>query len=52
MLLHERFNDREAADLLREALEKDPSSVDAYLGLAIVSSASFDGKAPFISRKH
>jgi tetratricopeptide (TPR) repeat protein len=51
MLLHERFNDREAADLLREALEKDPSSVDAYLGLAVVSSASFDGKAPFYLAK-
>ena len=51
MLLHERFNDREAADLLREALEKDPSNVDAYLGLAIVSSASFDGKATFYLAK-
>lgn len=47
MLLHERFNDKEAADLFREALEKDPSCVDAYLGLATVSSANFDGKAPF-----
>jgi tetratricopeptide (TPR) repeat protein len=45
MLLHERFNNREAADLFREALAKDPSSASAYLGLAIVSADTFDGKA-------
>jgi tetratricopeptide (TPR) repeat protein len=45
MLLHERFNNKEAADLFREALAKDPSNADAYLGLAIVSADSFDGKA-------
>jgi tetratricopeptide (TPR) repeat protein len=45
MLLHERFNNREAADLFREALTKDPSSAPAYLGLAIVSADTFDGKA-------
>jgi tetratricopeptide (TPR) repeat protein len=45
MLLHERFNNREAADLFREALAKDPSNASAYLGLAIVSAESFDGKA-------
>jgi tetratricopeptide (TPR) repeat protein len=45
MLLHERFNDAEAADLFREALTKDPSNAEAYLGLAIVSADSFDGKA-------
>ena len=45
MLLHERFNDKDAADLFREALAKDPANVDAYLGLAIVSADSFDGKA-------
>ena len=45
MLLHERFNDTEAADLFREALAKDPSNADAYLGLAIVSADGFDGKA-------
>ncbi|WP_035359014.1 tetratricopeptide repeat protein [Edaphobacter aggregans] len=45
MLLHERFNDKDAADLFREALSKDPSNADAYLGLAIVSADSFDGKA-------
>src|SRR5262249_53322945 len=36
MLLHERFNNPEAAGLFREALEKDPSSAEAYLGLATV----------------
>jgi len=45
LLLHERFNDGEAADLFREALEKEPSNAEAYLGLARVSSDVFDGKA-------
>jgi cellulose synthase operon protein C len=45
MLLHERFNNPEAADLFREALAKEPSNAEAYLGLAIVSADGFDGKA-------
>ncbi|HEY3627193.1 MAG TPA: hypothetical protein VGL00_12945 [Terracidiphilus sp.] len=45
MLLHERFNDGEAADLFREALAKDPSNAKAYVGLASVSAESFSGKA-------
>ena len=45
ILLHERFNDAEAAGLFREALQKDPSNAEAYLGLGIVSAAAFDGKA-------
>src|SRR6478672_5602452 len=45
MLLHERFNDGEAADLFREALAKDPSNAQAYLGLAMVSAESFSAKA-------
>jgi len=45
MLLHERFNDAQAADLFREALTKDPSNAEACLGLAIVSADGFDGKA-------
>jgi tetratricopeptide (TPR) repeat protein len=45
MLLHERFNDGEAADLFREALSKDPSNAEAYVGLALVSAESFNGKA-------
>src|ERR1700733_5592254 len=45
MLLHERFNNREAADLFREALTKEPSNAEAYLGLATISADNFDGKA-------
>jgi len=45
MLLHERFNDADAAGLFREALAKDPSIAEAYLGLAMVSVDAFDGKA-------
>jgi cellulose synthase operon protein C len=45
MLLHERFNSTEAVDLFHEALEKDPSNAEAYLGLATVSADGFDGKA-------
>ena len=45
MLLHERFNDSEAADLFREALAADPSNVHAYFGLGLVSAESFSGKA-------
>ncbi len=45
MLLHERFNNPEAADLFHEALTKDPSNAQAYLGLAIISADGFDGKA-------
>jgi cellulose synthase operon protein C len=44
MLLHERFNDAEAADLFREALEKEPANAQAYLGLATVSAGVFDAK--------
>jgi tetratricopeptide (TPR) repeat protein len=45
MLLHARFNNPEAAGLFREALAKEPSNAEAYLGLAIVSADGFDGKA-------
>jgi cellulose synthase operon protein C len=45
MLLHKRFNNPEAADLFREALAKEPSNAEAYLGLAIVSAEGFDGRA-------
>jgi cellulose synthase operon protein C len=45
VLLHERFNDGEAADLFREALAKDPSNAEAYLGLATVSAEDFSAKA-------
>jgi tetratricopeptide (TPR) repeat protein len=45
MLLHERFNDAEAADLFHEVLAGDASNAEAYLGLAIVSADGFDGRA-------
>jgi tetratricopeptide (TPR) repeat protein len=51
MLLHERFNNPEAAGLFREALAKEPSNAAAYLGLAIVSADGFDGKAPEYAAK-
>ena len=51
MLLHERFNNPEAVDLFHEALTKDPSNAQAYLGLAIVSADGFDGKAPEYAAK-
>jgi tetratricopeptide (TPR) repeat protein len=51
LLLHERFNNPEAAGLFHEALTKDPSSAEAYLGLAIVSADGFDGKATEYSAK-
>ena len=51
MLLHERFNDGEAADLFREALSKDPSNAQACLGLATVSAESFNGKAAAYAMK-
>ena len=45
MLFHERFNDTDAADLFQEALAKDPSNAEAYVGLAILSADGFDSKA-------
>lgn len=45
MLLHERFNDADAAGLFHEAIEKDPANAEAYVGLAIVSEGGFDGHA-------
>ncbi|WP_348266124.1 hypothetical protein P8936_09340 [Edaphobacter paludis] len=51
MLLHERFNNPEAADLFHEALAKEPTNAQAYLGLAIVSADGFDGKASEYAEK-
>ena len=45
LLLHERFNNKEAVDLFNEALQQDPASAQAYLGLALVSADGFDSKA-------
>lgn len=51
MLLHERFNNREAVDLFHEALTKDPSNAQAYLGLALISADGFDGEATAYAAK-
>ena len=45
MLLHERFNDTDADQLFKEALQRDPKDAQAYLGLALVSADGFDSKA-------
>lgn len=45
MLLHERFNDADAAGLFHEALKNDQSLAEAYIGLALVSADGFDGHA-------
>src|SRR6266545_5058535 len=44
-LLHERFNNTEAAPLFEEALQRDPKNAEAYVGLALVSADGFDSKA-------
>jgi cellulose synthase operon protein C len=44
-LMHERFNNTDAANLFKEALEKDPRNAQAYNGLALVSADGFDSKA-------
>ncbi len=44
-LMHERFNEQDAADLFQEALKLDPKNADAYVGLAMVAAAGFDPKA-------
>jgi tetratricopeptide (TPR) repeat protein len=44
-LFHDRFDDKTAADLFNEALERDPRNAEAYLGLALVSADGFDSKA-------
>ena len=44
-LMHERFNNTDAAKLFQEALEKDAKNAQAYYGLALVSADGFDSKA-------
>ena len=44
-LLHERFNDTDAASLFHEALQRDPKNAAAYVGLALLSAAGFDDHA-------
>ena len=51
LLLRERFNNADAAGLFHEALQKDPSNAEAYIGLARVSADSFDGQATAYLRK-
>jgi cellulose synthase operon protein C len=51
LLLEERFNNADAAGLFHEALQKDPSNAEAYIGLARVSADSFDGQAAAYLRK-
>lgn len=51
LLLHERFNNTDAANLFHEALQIDPSNAEAYIGLARISADSFDGQAAQYLRK-
>lgn len=44
-LLHERFNNSDAQDLFKEAIDRDAKNAQAYLGLALVSADGFDSKA-------
>jgi tetratricopeptide (TPR) repeat protein len=44
-LLHERFNNPDAAALFDEALQRDAKNAEAYVGLALVSAEGFDRKA-------
>jgi tetratricopeptide (TPR) repeat protein len=44
-LLHERFNNVDAASLFKEALQRDPKDAQAMLGLARVSADGFDNQA-------
>jgi tetratricopeptide (TPR) repeat protein len=45
MLLHERFNNTDAAKLYDEALKMESGDAQAYLGLALLSAEGFDDKA-------
>jgi Flp pilus assembly protein TadD len=50
-LLHERFNDVDAAGLYREALQRDPRDAQALLGLARISADAFDSQAESWARQ-
>ena len=45
MLLHERFNDTDAADLFHEALTADPKLAEGYVGLALIAGEGFQGQS-------
>ncbi len=51
LLLHERFNNPDAANLFHEALDKEPSLAEAYAGLALISADGFDGHAEEYAKK-
>ncbi|HEY0264673.1 MAG TPA: tetratricopeptide repeat protein [Granulicella sp.] len=51
LLLHDRFNNKEAVDLFNEALQQDPNNAQAYLGLATVSADGFDSHAEEYAHK-
>src|SRR5438034_856640 len=44
-LLHERFNNADAAALFEEALQRDAKNAEAYVGLALVAADGFERKA-------
>ncbi len=50
-LLLERFNQSQAAELFQEALQIDPKSAPATLGLALVASDGFEHKAVDLANK-
>src|SRR5262249_10816036 len=45
LLMHERFNNIEADNLFKEALQRDEQNAAAWLGVALVSGAGFDSTA-------
>lgn len=51
MMFHERFNNIEAVNLFKEALQREPDDALAYVGLAEVSADGFDEKAPEYAAK-
>ena len=51
MLLHERFNNKDAVELFNEALQQDPKNAQAIYGLAMVSADGFDDKAHGVAAK-
>jgi cellulose synthase operon protein C len=44
-MLHERFNNQDAQDLFKEALQRDRNNAQAFLGMALVSADGFDNGA-------
>jgi tetratricopeptide (TPR) repeat protein len=44
-MLHERFNNQDALDLFKEALQRDPKNAEAMFGMALVSADGYDSSA-------